>query len=184
MLYSYGFRNCSILNGGWTAWLAENQPVSIEYTKRKNAVFKFSSSDALAVINYQKVLEASEKGNAVILDTRSIDEFCGNVRSSECKKSGRIPGSIFMDWSYAVDYHGNKKFKTRAELMNLFSHIGVDADREILTYCRSGVRSAHTSFVLQELLGYHHVKNYDGSWIEWSSIDHLPVQQDSIERVR
>jgi sterol desaturase/sphingolipid hydroxylase (fatty acid hydroxylase superfamily) len=30
--------------------------------------------------------------------------------------------------------------------------------------------------VLKEVLGYPNVKNYDGSWVEWSSIDSLPTE--------
>jgi thiosulfate/3-mercaptopyruvate sulfurtransferase len=50
----------------------------------------------------------------------------------------------------------------------------------IFVYCHSGVRSAHTTFVLTQLLAYKNVKNYDGSWTEWSNFDQAPIQQDSI----
>ncbi len=54
----------------------------------------------------------------------------------------------------------------------------------VITYCHSGVRSAHTTFVLTELLGYKNVKNYDGSWVEWSYFDDLPFKQDSITIIK
>ncbi|MEL6272933.1 MAG: rhodanese-like domain-containing protein, partial [Chloroflexota bacterium] len=49
--------------------------------------------------------------------------------------------------------------------------------KEILTYCQTGVRSAHTWFVLTELLGYPNVRNYDGSWIEWANNTDLPITE-------
>ncbi|MBL6606645.1 MAG: hypothetical protein ISP52_00820 [Flavobacteriaceae bacterium] len=49
-----------------------------------------------------------------------------------------------------------------------------------MAYCHSGVRSAHTTFVLTQLLGYKNVKNYDGSWTEWSNFANYPKEKDSI----
>ena len=44
---------------------------------------------------------------------------------------------------------------------------GITPDKEIVTYCRSGVRAAHTYLLLRHL-GYPRVRNYDGSWLEWA----------------
>ncbi|MGL5100821.1 MAG: sulfurtransferase, partial [Fusobacteriaceae bacterium] len=79
---------------------------------------------------------------------------------------GRIPGAVWVEWTEALDK--NKDMKSYDELVALFTKAGVTPDKEILAYCQSAVRSAHTTFVLRELLGYPKVKNYDGSWIEWS----------------
>ncbi len=49
-----------------------------------------------------------------------------------------------------------------------------DAD-EVIAYCRIGERSSHTWFVLQHLLGYENVRNYDGSWTEWGSAVRVPI---------
>jgi thiosulfate/3-mercaptopyruvate sulfurtransferase len=54
----------------------------------------------------------------------------------------------------------------------IYGDIGITESTEVITYCHSGVRSAHTLFVLKELLGYGKVQNYDGSWTEWSHISY------------
>tara|TARA_Y100000310_G_scaffold44795_1_gene41806 strand:- start:2638 stop:2871 length:234 start_codon:yes stop_codon:yes gene_type:complete len=61
-------------------------------------------------------------------------------------------------------------FKSVEELREIYEREGIGAGREIVTYCRIGERSAHTWFVLTEILGYPKVRNYDGSWTEYGSI--------------
>ena len=71
--------------------------------------------------------------------------------------------------------------KSLQELERIYSRLKITKDEPILVYCHSGVRSAHTTFVLTQLLGYENVKNYDGSWTEWSYHNDLPLQRDSIK---
>ncbi len=62
-------------------------------------------------------------------------------------------------------------------LRSLYQAEGVTPDQEIVAYCRIGERSAHTWFVLSELLGYPRVRNYDGSWTEWGSLVKAPIER-------
>jgi thiosulfate/3-mercaptopyruvate sulfurtransferase len=54
------------------------------------------------------------------------------------------------------------------ELAAQLASLGITPDKEIVTYCRSGARAAHTHLLLRNL-GYPRVRNYDGSWLEWSA---------------
>ncbi len=63
------------------------------------------------------------------------------------------------------------------ELRDLYGGAGLDDTKDIIVYCRIGERSAHSWFVLHELLGYPEVRNYDGSWVEYGSLVGVPVER-------
>ncbi|MBL4663813.1 MAG: hypothetical protein JKY22_09750 [Flavobacteriaceae bacterium] len=65
----------------------------------------------------------------------------------------------------------------------MYKSLEVEKEQEIIVYCHSGVRSAHTTFVLTQLLGYKNVRNYDGSWTEWSRFKEYPVEKDSVTTI-
>ena len=69
-------------------------------------------------------------------------------------------------------------FRTADELRELYTTAGVLNGDPIISYCRIGERSAHTWFVLRELLGHDDVKNYDGSWTEWGNLVNVPIEKD------
>ena len=104
----------------------------------------------------------------------------GKQQKTGAAKAGRIPNSVCIDWSLAIHYNDDKKIKSIEELEQVYSVLGISKSDPIIVYCHSGVRSAHTTFILTQLLGYKNVKNYDGSWTEWSHFNDLPTEQDSI----
>lgn len=55
--------------------------------------------------------------------------------------------------------------------------VGLDHDEDVVAYCRIGERSSHTWFVLQHLLGFDNVRNYDGSWTEWGNLVAAPIER-------
>ena len=83
-----------------------------------------------------------------------------------------------MPWAQAVKEDGT--FKSAGELRELYESKGVlGGDDPVIAYCRIGERSAHTWFVLHELLGKDDVKNYDGSWTEWGNLVDVPIEKGS-----
>ena len=78
-----------------------------------------------------------------------------------------------VPWSKAANDDGT--FKSDDDLKELYSDAGLDLSTDIIAYCRIGERSAHTWFVLHEILGQPNVKNYDGSWTEYGSLVGVPV---------
>ncbi|MBL4653375.1 MAG: sulfurtransferase [Flavobacteriales bacterium] len=176
MLRIYGFENVSLLNGGLQNFLKEGGELVTNVAKRKCGDFTFTERGLGLEAKRQLISSVLKNEDWTIIDARSIEEHMGQIFSKNCKKKGRIPGSLPLDWSYSVNYHEDQKFKSFEELTKIFEVKGVNKEDNIITYCRSGVRSAHTTFVLTELLGYPNAYNYDGSWLEWSSIDNLPVE--------
>jgi len=171
-LQQYGHTNTMILNGGLTNWLKKGYPVSSEVPTAAPTDFNFEGEGSNEMYaNLDNIKAAVDDPNVIILDVRSPDEF----------NAGRIPGSIHLDWTNTVNIDGDKKIKSMEELKKIFISKGITADKKIITYCNTGVRAAHSVFVLKELLGFEDIKNYDGSWTEWIHYK-MPVELKSSDR--
>ena len=100
------------------------------------------------------------------------------VLKKGAKRQGRIPVSGHLGWANSIHFNSGREFKSLNDLTYSFNNIGITKDKEVIFYCQSGTRSAHSVFVLAELMGYDKVKNYDGSWIEWSHDLSLNIEFD------
>ncbi len=185
VLKNYGFDNVKILNGGLSAWTEAGGILTKEQTIVEPAEFKLPEESPMSLyVNKEQMLAFVGGDNPpVIFDTRTQNEFTGVQQKSGAKSAGRIPGSLLMDWADCVNYSGDKKFKGVEALEKIYSAVIPDKEQAVVAYCHSGVRSAHTTFVLTELLGYKNVKNYDGSWTEWSNFENYPKKKDSITTI-
>lgn len=177
LLKLYGHDQVSILDGGLSAWEKHKKKLNFKSPltpERSNYQFTGKPHPQwLAEIEKVKSVQA-KKENAILVDVRSLDEFTGKTIKSGAYRHGRIPGSIWFEYKQTVNKNG---FLDKERLKHLFQSAGITPDKEIIVYCQSGVRSAHTLFVLSEILGYNRIKNYDGSWIEWSWMRELPAVQ-------
>src|SRR5438270_729532 len=108
-----------------------------------------------------------------ITSTRWPDKSPARRRSQSC---GHIPTAASVPWATGVNAE-DRTFKSVDELKEIYGGKGIVPNKEVIAYCRIGERSAHTWFVLKELLGYPDVKNYDGSWTEWGSSIRLPIEK-------
>ena len=184
LLKLYGHDKVSLLNGGISAWKKQGQAVRMgARSLPKPSQYRFQGK---AHPEYLAGLEQVQhrSGNTVVLDVRSYDEFSGKTRKSGAYRKGRIPGSIWLEYNASL---GKDGFLPIEKLKQLFAEHNVTPDKTVIVYCQSGVRSAHTHFVLTQLLGFSHVENYDGSWIEWSwnrqlSIDKGPESSVSASK--
>ena len=182
VLQNYDYPTVKLLNGGLFAWVAAHG----ELTKAQSSVtpshFRLPTESSMRFIMKREELEQSlsKDTGPLILDVRTHQEYSGKRQKSGAMKAGRIPNAQLVDWSRTIDFHGTHKFRSYEELEELYGTLASSKDDLIITYCHTGVRSAHTTFVLSELLGYTHVRNYDGSWTEWSYFDNLPIEKDSI----
>lgn len=184
ILKNYGFNNVKILNGGLTEWKHKNGPLTSNIIFYAVSNFKFLHHENRSLyVDLEGVKSLVVDDHKILLDTRTADEFSGKRQKKGASRGGHIPNSIWLDWGHAVDFNATKKFKSYKDLLDLYQSNGMTKEKEIYTYCHSGVRSAHTTFVLTELLGFKNVKNYDGSWIEWSFNKDLPIEQDTITTI-
>ncbi|WP_299441426.1 sulfurtransferase [uncultured Aquimarina sp.] len=186
VLKNYDFESVKLLNGGLKAWKKVEGPTNDEKVSTITSNFKLPEDGSFRLwIGKEETNNILTSGkNHIILDTRNMEEFSGERQKIGATKAGKIPNSILIDWAVAIDYNGTQKFKSFDQLEQIYSRMAVSKNDAIITYCHSGVRSAHTTFVLTELLGYKNVKNYDGSWVEWSYFDELPYEQDSVTTIK
>lgn len=180
ILQNYDYLKVKLLHGGIKAWKNQKGKVTEEIVSIKRTTFKLPNNSSLKYYFSKEEMLKSIKHTAIILDTRTNDEYSGKRHKKGAFKGGRIPKSSFIDWVNAIDYHGDKKIKPLQELASIYKKFIPSKEDTVVVYCHSGVRSAHTTFVLTQLLNYKNVKNYDGSWIEWSYFNDLPFEKDNI----
>lgn len=178
ILQNYDFKNIKLLHGGISAWKSVNGPITTEIPVVRPTEFKLSETPKMRYYVSKEQVSKALNSNVAILDTRTSDEFSGKQQKKGATKRGRLPKSIHIDWAEAINHSGDKRMKSLKDLEIIYSKL--NKNDSVILYCHSGVRSAHTTFVLTQLLGYKNVKNYDGSWTEWSYFDDLPFESDSV----
>jgi thiosulfate/3-mercaptopyruvate sulfurtransferase len=180
MLKYYGFESVCLLDGGLNVWNTlgkETQTASPNYALGNFQLDKSVSKQMLA--EKLEMEQALKDERIQIIDARNEEEYSGKRQKKGASRAGHIPGAKLIDFYHNIDY-STMKLKSAKELEAFYSEQGLTKDKTTIIYCQSGVRSAQTSFVLSELLKFPNVKNYDGSWIEWSYDNELPIVQDSI----
>ncbi len=178
----YGHDKVRLLNGPREKWISEGRPTSTDAPSYPPATFTASEGDDRIRAKRDEVLGAL-RGDTRLVDVRSPAEVSGELiampgyEQEGAQRAGHIPGAASVPWAQAVREDGT--FKPAAELENLYRTKGVLKDgNPVIAYCRIGERSAHTWFVLHELLGRDNVKNYDGSWTEWGNLVNVPIEKD------
>ena len=175
----YGHDKVKLLDGGRKKWELESRELVTEVPKREKTSYHAREQDKAIRAFRDEVIAAIGQDNLV--DVRSPDEFTGRLLApahlpqEQAQRGGHIPTAKNVPWSKAAEEDGT--FKSDDALRTLYGdEAGVDFSKDTIAYCRIGERSAHTWFVLHELLGQPNVKNYDGSWTEYGSLVGVPIE--------
>ncbi|HEX8918855.1 MAG TPA: sulfurtransferase [Chloroflexota bacterium] len=178
----YGHQNVYLLNGGRKKWQDDGRELVTDTPQTPSASYTAGEPNTNLRALRDQVSQALGSGGALV-DVRSPGEYSGQLLAPEnlpqegAQRGGHIPGAQNVPWATAVAEDGT--FKSVDELRAIYGGKGVTQDKAVIAYCRIGERSAHTWFVLHELLGYPNVRNYDGSWTEWGSLIGAPIETGS-----
>jgi thiosulfate/3-mercaptopyruvate sulfurtransferase len=180
----YGHGDVRILDGGRQKWIEEGRELTTDAPSPATAAYTAQDRDE-SIRAYRDAVRATiGSSEQALVDVRSPQEFSGDLiappgyEQEGAQRAGHIPTAKSIPWAQAVRDDGT--FKSADELRALYEGKGVTSDKAVTAYCRIGERSAHTWFVLRELLGYGDVRNYDGSWTEWGSMVNMPIENPAV----
>ncbi len=177
----YGHEDVRLLDGGRQKWADEGRELTAGTPQPEQVEYSATERDESIRTYRDAVKEAIGEQTKALVDVRSPQEFAGDLiappgyEQEGAQRAGHIPTAASIPWATAVRDDGT--FKSADELRELYESKGITPEKEVTAYCRIGERSAHTWFVLQELLGYEKVKNYDGSWTEWGNLVDVPIEK-------
>ncbi|GAB3216302.1 sulfurtransferase [Kineococcus gypseus] len=174
----FGHPDVRLLDGGRAKWIAEGRETTTEAPEPQPAEYPVVERSDASIRAFKEDVLAHLGGKLV--DVRSPQEYTGerthmpDYPEEGTVRGGHIPGADSVPWARAAAEDGT--FRTRAELEAIYQQEkGLSPDDDVIAYCRIGERSSHTWFVLQHLLGFGKVRNYDGSWTEWGNSVRVPI---------
>lgn len=177
----FGHKDCRVMNGGRQKWVDEGRELSKEIPSYPPTQYRSQPRNDRGIRAFREDVMAHLDNRHPLVDVRSPQEYSGellhmpNYPQEGALRGGHIPGARSIPWSRAVRENGT--FKSRADLEALYGGQGLTPAENVIAYCRIGERSSHTWFVLTYLLGYPHVRNYDGSWTEWGNLVGAPIEK-------
>ena len=175
MLEYLGHKNLRILDGGWVKWVEERRPFEHGRVSPKPGNFTVQVVDRVAITKDDlKGIVKQPHPNTIIIDARSLEEYLGKDMTG-IPRAGHVPSAIHVAWNGFLNKNATVKDLTM--IQSSLEDKGLQPNQTVICYCTGGVRSAWLYFILK-LAGYQNVRNYPGSWWEWSRDFACPVEKD------
>jgi thiosulfate/3-mercaptopyruvate sulfurtransferase len=172
ILQYLGHPRVKMLHGGLAAWRGAGCELSLERAGDWTVALRVRER-AEMVIGCDEIAARLGQPGLTLLDVRDANEHTGRDNTACCARRGRIPGSAWIEWT---EFLAGGRFKDPQAIRGLLKDRGVDPDSEIVPYCHRGARSANTYYALLRA-GLPTVRNYIGSWHEWSARGDVPVEK-------
>lgn len=179
----FGHRRAQIMDGGRLKWDKEGRPMVRDKPQYTATHYSAPDRDDSQIRAFRDQVLQHVKAGQPLVDVRSPQEYSGerlhmpDYPNEGALRGGHIPGAASVPWSRAVNPEDGT-FKTADELRAIYEgEKHLKPDQNVIVYCRIGERSSHSWFVLTYLLGYNHVRNYDGSWTEWGNLVNVPIER-------
>ena len=168
MFKVFGYSDVVVLDGGFPKWVKENRSTTAEITEKEIRHLTIYEDKSI-VADRDDVLRATKLNHCSIVDARSEGRFMGTAPEPRSGlRSGSIENSINVP--YETLLNEDFTFKSKREIIDIFSKKGVVFNNYIITTCGSGVTAAVLYLALDEI-GCSKISLYDGSWAEWGKID-------------
>lgn len=170
----FGHKNMKIINGGFRKWVKEGRPVTQDVPATTKKTYAASPRpEQVVTLDWMK--KNLRKKNVAILDARSLNEYIGQTVSEGTSRGGHIPGARNLEW---VKLSGDlETFKSADEMKKILGEHGITTESQVITYCNSGIGRSSFLSLAMDLAGYGKVREYTGSWEEWSADPRLPIQK-------
>jgi thiosulfate/3-mercaptopyruvate sulfurtransferase len=167
-----GHDNVVVLHGGLNGWVSAGGVTTTQVIARPRTDFTVRPRSEL-MATADDIMAQQGQHDLLVLDVRRLEEYLGTIFRQECcPRSGRIPGCLWFEWERVLS---ETTFKPLDEMQAELTSAGITPDKHIVVYCHRGARSSNT-FIALKMLGYPHVRNYIGSWHEWSNRPELPLE--------
>jgi thiosulfate/3-mercaptopyruvate sulfurtransferase len=181
----FGHDDVRLLDGGRAKWIAEGRPITTDATSRPATDYPVVERSDEEIRAFRDDVWTHIRAGEPLVDVRSPEEYAGTklhmpeYPQEGALRGGHIPGAASVPWKKAANEDGS--FKTTDQLREIYEkEQGLSPDDDVIAYCRIGERSSHTWFVLTYLLGFRHVRNYDGSWTEWGNLVRAPIERPGL----
>jgi thiosulfate/3-mercaptopyruvate sulfurtransferase len=176
MLEYLGLEKLRILDGGWVKWVAEKRRYEHGVNNPPPGTFKASPRpECIAMKDELKQLVKRPHPETMLLDARSLEEYVGKEIAG-IPRPGHIPSAVNVPWNGFLN--PDATLKDPKAIKTSLDERGLHEGQEVVCYCTGGVRSAWVYFVLR-VVGYPRVRNYPGSWWEWSRDFAAPTETDA-----